>query len=109
MGEVHGFAGLYGSAHPASPHPHRPNVQGRQVPPNRLRGPGEPQKAKVAELSAREAPETTVLVAVGSATVREALVAMLGAIDGFRVVCEADSADAALECARCQQIGRAHV
>jgi DNA-binding NarL/FixJ family response regulator len=73
------------------------------VPPNGLRFPVEPQNAKVSELSAREAPETTVLVAVGSATVREALVAMLGAIDGFRVVCEADSADAALECARCQR------
>jgi CheY-like chemotaxis protein len=28
---------------------------------------------------------------------------MLGAIDGFRVVCEADSAEAALECARRQR------
>jgi DNA-binding NarL/FixJ family response regulator len=73
------------------------------VPPNGLRLSAEPQNAKVSELSAREAPETTVLVAVGSATVREALVAMLGAIDGFRIVCEADSADAALECARCQR------
>jgi DNA-binding NarL/FixJ family response regulator len=73
------------------------------VPPNGLRLSAEPQNAKVSELPAREAPETTVLVAVASATVREALVAMLGAIDGFRIVCEADSADAALECARRQR------
>ena len=58
---------------------------------------------EVSELDAREAPETTVLVAVGSAKVREALVAMLGAIDGFRVVCEADTADAAIEGARRQR------
>jgi DNA-binding NarL/FixJ family response regulator len=62
-----------------------------------------PQNAKVSELSAREAPETTVLVAVGSPKVREALVAMLGAIEGFRVVSEADSADAAIEAARRQR------
>jgi DNA-binding NarL/FixJ family response regulator len=58
---------------------------------------------EVSELDAREAPETTVLVAVGSAKVREALVAMLGAIDGFRVVCEADTADGAIEGARRQR------
>jgi DNA-binding NarL/FixJ family response regulator len=57
----------------------------------------------VSELDAREAPETTVLVAVASAKVREALVAMLGAIDGFQVVCEADTADAAIEAARRQR------
>jgi len=82
---------------------HRPNVRGRLVPPNGLWEFLEPQNSRVNELSAREAPETTVLVAIGSATVREALVAMLGAIDGFSVVCEADSADAALECARRQR------
>jgi DNA-binding NarL/FixJ family response regulator len=72
------------------------------VPPNGLSFASALQNSKVSELSAREAPETTVLVAVASETIREALVAMLGAIDGFRVVCEADSADAALECARRQ-------
>src|SRR5688572_27111918 len=44
--------------------------------------------------------ETTVLVAVESACVREALVAMLGALDGFRVVGEAATGDQALELAR---------
>ncbi|MCA1644873.1 MAG: hypothetical protein LC797_05155 [Chloroflexi bacterium] len=43
---------------------------------------------------------TTILVAVESALVREALVAMLGAVDGFRVVAEADTDDAALAAAR---------
>ena len=57
----------------------------------------------MSELQARETPETTVLVAIASATVREALVAMLGAIGGFHVVCETDSAEAALECARRQR------
>ncbi len=86
--------------------PTRGTVQtygGRQVPPNGLRFSIAPQNSRVNELSAREAPETTVLVAIGSATVREALVAMLGAIDGFSVVCEADSADSAIECARRQR------
>ena len=46
---------------------------------------------------------TTVLVAVQSAQVREGLVAMLGALDGFRVVAEADTAEAALEAARNQR------
>ena len=46
---------------------------------------------------------TTVLVAVGAPQVREALVAMLGALDGFRVVAEADSDEAAVEAARCQR------
>jgi DNA-binding NarL/FixJ family response regulator len=43
---------------------------------------------------------TTVLVAVESAQVREGLVAMLGAVDGFRVVAEASSDGAAVEAAR---------
>jgi DNA-binding NarL/FixJ family response regulator len=43
---------------------------------------------------------TTVLVAVESAQVREGLVAMLGAVDGFRVVAEADSDELAIEAAR---------
>jgi two-component system, response regulator PdtaR len=54
-------------------------------------------------MPAREGPETTVLVAVESARVREALIAMLGALDGFRIVAEADSGDAALEAARRQR------
>jgi DNA-binding NarL/FixJ family response regulator len=52
---------------------------------------------------AREGAQTTVLVAVESAQVREALVAMLGAIDGFAVVGDADSDTTALEAARRQQ------
>jgi len=44
-----------------------------------------------------------VLVAVHAAQVREALVAMLGANDQFRVVAETDNADAALEAARRQR------
>jgi DNA-binding NarL/FixJ family response regulator len=44
--------------------------------------------------------ETTVLVAVESACVREALVAILGALDGFRVVAEAATGEEALELAR---------
>jgi DNA-binding NarL/FixJ family response regulator len=55
------------------------------------------------EFSAREGPETTILVAVESAQVREALVAMLGALDGFRVVAEACNDEAALEAARRQR------
>ena len=51
-------------------------------------------------MPAREGPETTVLVAVESARVREALVAMLGALDGFRIVAEAETDDAALDAAR---------
>ena len=46
---------------------------------------------------------TTVLVAVESAQVREALVAMLGTVDRFQVVAEVDSADAAVEAARTQR------
>jgi DNA-binding NarL/FixJ family response regulator len=44
--------------------------------------------------------ETTVVVAVESDQVREALVAMLGARDGFRVVAETNDVDTALEAAR---------
>lgn len=51
-------------------------------------------------LDAREGPETTVLVAVETARIREALVAILGTLDGFRVVAEVDSDEAALEAAR---------
>ena len=54
-------------------------------------------------LPGREGLETTVLVAVQSAHVREALVAMLGAIDGFRIVAEVDNYQAALESARRQR------
>jgi DNA-binding NarL/FixJ family response regulator len=54
-------------------------------------------------IPAQEGPETTVLVAVESPQVREALVAMLGALDGFRVVAEAATDDAALEAARSQR------
>jgi DNA-binding NarL/FixJ family response regulator len=46
---------------------------------------------------------TTVLVAVESAQVREALAAMLGALDGFRVVAEADTDQTAIEAARTQR------
>jgi response regulator NasT len=51
-------------------------------------------------LVAREGTETTVLVAVESAQVREALAAMLNALDGFRIVAEADNDEAALQAAR---------
>ena len=55
-------------------------------------------------MGAREAPaETTVLVAVESGQVREGLVAMLGAIEGFRVVAEASDHEAAMEAARRQR------
>jgi DNA-binding NarL/FixJ family response regulator len=54
-------------------------------------------------LPGREGLETTVLVAVQSAHVREALVAMLGAIDGFRIVAEADNDEAAIDAARRQR------
>jgi DNA-binding NarL/FixJ family response regulator len=46
---------------------------------------------------------TTVLVAVGPPQVREALVAMLGALEGFRVVAEVDTDEAAVEAARSQR------
>jgi DNA-binding NarL/FixJ family response regulator len=41
----------------------------------------------------------TVMVAVESAQVREALAAMLGTLDGFRVVAEVDNDQAAIEAA----------
>ncbi len=43
-----------------------------------------------------------MVVAVESARVREALVAMLDALERFRIVAEADTAEAAIEAARCQ-------
>jgi len=46
---------------------------------------------------------TTVLVAVQSADVREGLVAMLGAIDGFQVIGEAATGEQALELARARR------
>jgi two-component system response regulator DesR len=55
------------------------------------------------ESPARGQAATTVLVAVESAQVREALVAMLGALDGFRVVAEAATDEAALDAARSQR------
>ena len=55
------------------------------------------------EPPARGQAATTVLVAVESAQVREALVAMLGALDGFRVVAEADTDQATLDAARRQR------
>lgn len=82
---------------------YRPKVRGRQVRANGLRLADATQNSRVSELSAREGADTTVLIAVASAKVREALVAMLGAIDGFQVVCEADTADAAIEGARRQR------
>jgi DNA-binding NarL/FixJ family response regulator len=44
-----------------------------------------------------------VLVAMQSAHVREALVAMLGAVDGFRIVAETDNDELAVEAARRQR------
>jgi DNA-binding NarL/FixJ family response regulator len=43
---------------------------------------------------------TTVLIAVQSARVREGLVALIGALAGFRVVAEADCDEKAVELAR---------
>jgi DNA-binding NarL/FixJ family response regulator len=54
-------------------------------------------------LPGREGFETTVLVAMQSAHVREALVAMLGAVDGFRIVAETDNDELAVEAARRQR------
>jgi DNA-binding NarL/FixJ family response regulator len=53
-----------------------------------------------AEPATQEGLHNTVLVAVESDQIREALVAMLGAHQGFRVIAEATDADAALEAAR---------
>jgi DNA-binding NarL/FixJ family response regulator len=66
------------------------------VRPNGLSGGARAQNAEVKIAHG----ETTVLVAVDSARVREALVAMLGALDGFRVVAEAANDVAAVEAAR---------
>ena len=49
------------------------------------------------------AQQTTVLVAVESDQVREGLVAMLGALDGFRIVAEACTDDLALAAARSER------
>ncbi|MDQ6670506.1 MAG: response regulator [Chloroflexota bacterium] len=54
-------------------------------------------------LAAGETSKTTVVVAVESAKVREALVAMLVAQERFEVVAEVDTADAAVEAVRAQQ------
>jgi two-component system response regulator DesR len=53
-----------------------------------------------ADPTASEPDETTVMVAVESATVREALAAMLGAVDGFRVVAEVGTDRLAVKAAR---------
>jgi DNA-binding NarL/FixJ family response regulator len=79
----------------------RPKVRAGQVPSNGLPLTLNVQNPGV--IRAQEGAETTVLVAVESAQVREALVAMLGAVDAFRVIAEADSDEAALEAARRQQ------
>jgi DNA-binding NarL/FixJ family response regulator len=49
---------------------------------------------------ASQRPKTTVLVAVQSAQVREALMAMLGALEHFTLVGEADNDESAVETAR---------
>jgi DNA-binding NarL/FixJ family response regulator len=54
----------------------------------------------VAEPTTSEPRQTTVLIAVQSATVREGLAAMLGALDGFRVVAEVGTDRLALKAAR---------
>jgi DNA-binding NarL/FixJ family response regulator len=51
-------------------------------------------------LPASQRPKTTVLVAVQSAQVREALVAMLGALERFTLVAEAEDDTSAVEAAR---------
>jgi DNA-binding NarL/FixJ family response regulator len=56
--------------------------------------------ATIVEPASTDASQTTVLVAVQSPRVREALVAMLGALDGFQVVAEAETGEQALELAR---------
>jgi DNA-binding NarL/FixJ family response regulator len=67
---------------------------------NGLLGKAQAQNAKVNSPNGAAHTTTTVLVAVESAQVREALVAMLGALDRFRVVAEADTDSAAIEAAR---------
>jgi DNA-binding NarL/FixJ family response regulator len=54
-------------------------------------------------LTAGERLKSTVLVAVESAQVREALVAMLGTLDRFCIVAEVDNADSAVEIARIER------
>jgi DNA-binding NarL/FixJ family response regulator len=56
--------------------------------------------ATIVETPSSEASHTTVLVAVQSECVREGLVAILGALDGFQVVAEASSDVEALDLAR---------
>lgn len=51
----------------------------------------------------RPGRETTVLIAVRSNCVREALVAMIGATEGFRVVGEAQTDEALIDLARRHQ------
>jgi response regulator NasT len=58
------------------------------------------QNPEVNLANGKQPSATTVLVAVASAQVREALVAILGTLDGFRVVAEADSDEGAIEAAR---------
>jgi DNA-binding NarL/FixJ family response regulator len=80
------------------------------VPPNGLHAAWAAQNSKVklgngavdspASLTDGEGSSTSVLVAVESTQVREALVAMLAALDRFRVIAEVDNADAAVEAAR---------
>jgi len=79
----------------------RPNVRVGQVPSNGLCLTVDLQNLEVE--FAQEGAETTVLVAVEAERVREALVAMLGAIEGFRIVADAGTDDAALEAARRQR------
>jgi len=69
------------------------------VPANGLRWANRIQNFGVKAADDPPAP-TRVLVAVQSAPVREALVAMLGALDGFVVVAEAETDEQALEAAR---------
>jgi DNA-binding NarL/FixJ family response regulator len=66
---------------------------GWACPPNGLRHDAPAQNAQMAV-------ETSVLVAVESARVREALVAMIGALDGFHIVAEVDNDEAAIDAAR---------
>jgi DNA-binding NarL/FixJ family response regulator len=75
----------------------RPKVRAGQVPPNGLRLTIGPHYSGV-----QRGHEHTVVVAVESDKVREALVAMLAANGGFSVVADTSSADAALEAARRQ-------
>jgi two-component system, NarL family, response regulator DesR len=51
-------------------------------------------------LTADQWPKTTVLVAIQSAQVREALAAMLGALERFTLVAEADNDESAVDAAR---------